>query len=194
MAEARGEEAGDGDSVPVQRVVEANEDQVWTFIRDIRQEVEQEQHVAVMHEERGEVGGAVQQDEAAVAQINGAELGDIPVALPDTQDQPLPPVDSLPSIETVHTTFIPTQQWVAKAIECNRVAYNPDNIAGWTLYSMFAKAILPAAPLRPDTSQAKAVRDRLARWRQGEYEALWREAVELTKKKKKRRRNQQQGE
>ena len=77
---------------------------------------------------------------------------------------------------------------------CNRVAYNPENAAGWTLRSMFAEVILPAAPLRPDTTQARAVRDRLARWRQGEYAALWREAVELTKKKRRRRRerNQQQ--
>ena len=65
-----------------------------------------------------------------------------------TQDQPLPPMDDLPTLDTVHSIFIPTMQWVLKparaefsrvfASLCNKVAYNPDSIAGWILLSMFA--------------------------------------------------------
>ena len=117
------------------------------------------------------------QDQVADGQDGGATQGE-----DGTQDQPLPPVDDLPTLETVHSPSVPTIQWVPKparaefsrvfASLCNKVAYNPDSIAGWILLSMFAKAILPAAPLRPDTTQARAVRDRLARWRQGDYVAL----------------------
>mgnify|MGYP006061624775 CR=1 FL=1 len=59
---------------------------------------------------------------------------------------------------------------------------------------MFAKCILPAVKSRPDITQARAVRDRLARWRAGEYAALWREAVDMTRKRGKQRRKTQQQE
>ena len=58
---------------------------------------------------------------------------------------------------------------------------------------MFAKCILPAVKSRPDITQARAVRDRLASWRAGEYAALWREAVDVTRKRgKQTKKNQQQ--
>ena len=127
-----------------------------------------------------------------------------PAADPPSQPtQDLPPVDSLPTLETVHGTFVPTVTWVPKparaefarvfASQCNRVVYNPDNISAWILQLMFAKCILPAVKSRPDITQARAVRDRLARWRAGEYAALWREAVDMTRKRgKQTRKNQRQ--
>ena len=87
---------------------------------------------------------------------------------------------------------MPTVTWVPKparadfarvfASQCDRVVYNSDNISAWILQLMFAKCILPAVKSRPDIPQARAVRDRLARWRAGEYAALWREAVDMTRK------------
>jgi len=60
------------------------------------------------------------QDDVAADPVH-AVLPDF--ALPDTQEQPLPPVDSLPSLENVHSTFIPTIQWVPKMarVEFSRV-------------------------------------------------------------------------
>ena len=110
-------------------------------------------------------------------------------------------MDSLPSLETVHETFVPTVTWVPKparaafarvfASQSNRVVFNPDNISAWILQLMFAKCILPAVKSRPDITQARAVRDRLARWRAGEYAALWREAVDMTRKRGKQTRKNQ---
>ena len=48
---------------------------------------------------------------------------------------------------------------------------------------MFAKCILPAVKNRHDITHAKVVKDRLARWRKGEYKELWQEALNLTNKK-----------
>ena len=120
-----------------------------------------------------------------------------PAAAADPPSQPtqdLPPVDSLPTLETVHGTFVPTVTWVPKparaefervfASQFNRVVYNPDKISAWILQMMFAKCILPAVKSRPDITQARAVRDRLARWRAGEYAALWREAIDMTREGK----------
>ena len=51
---------------------------------------------------------------------------------------------------------------------------------------MFSKSVLSAVKNRPETTQAKAVKDRLARWRNGEFTELWKEAVDMTKKKRRR--------
>ena len=48
---------------------------------------------------------------------------------------------------------------------------------------MFTRCVLPAVKERADLSQARAVKDRLARWRGGDYLALWKEAVDMTRSK-----------
>ena len=61
----------------------------------------------------------------------------------------------------------------------------------WVLEAIFARCILPACrgPRAADAqSQAKVVRERLRRWRAGEYMQLWKEAVELTTRAPKRGR------
>ena len=58
---------------------------------------------------------------------------------------------------------------------------------------MFTRCVLPAVKNRADLSQARAVKDRLARWRGGEYTALWREAVDMTRRKGRgKKKNKQQ--
>ena len=121
-----------------------------------------------------------------------------------SQDWFPPSLNDIPSLEEVHRTFVTTCTWVPKAArgdftrvftsQCNRVAWNPDNTSVWILQLMFAKCILPAVKNRPDANNASAVRDRLSRWRKGEYRALWNEAVKLTKKvvRGKRRGQEQQ--
>ena len=42
------------------------------------------------------------------------------------------------------------------------------NIYVWVLQLMFAKSILPGVEQRPDTTQIRAVKEGLARWRRGE--------------------------
>lgn len=42
------------------------------------------------------------------------------------------------------------------------------NIYVWVLQLMFAKSILPGVEQRPDTTQTRAVKEGLARWRRGE--------------------------
>ena len=66
------------------------------------------------------------------------------------------------------------------------------------LEAMFARCILPAGrgPRAADAySQARLGRERLRRWRAGEYSQLWQEAVDLTKvqpKKKKKKQGDQE--
>ena len=91
------------------------------------------------------------------------------------QELPLPSLQDLPSLSEVHRTYVPTVTWVPKGArpeftrvftsQCNRVAFNPDNISAWILQLMFAKSILPAVKHRPDSNQAKTVKEMLARWR-----------------------------
>ena len=53
---------------------------------------------------------------------------------------------------------------------------------------MFPRAILPAASLKSQSdgySQARQVKERLARWRRGEYRQLWDEAIKMTKNRPK---------
>ena len=57
---------------------------------------------------------------------------------------------------------------------------------------MFVKVILPATKNTSGGSQVKVVKDRLARWRRGDYKALWDEAVEMTKVRGKPRKKTQQ--
>ena len=118
------------------------------------------------------------------------------------QELPLPSLQDLPSLSEVHRTYVPTVTWVPKGArpeftrvftsQGNRVAFNPDNISAWILQHMFAKSILPAVKHRPDSNQAKTVKERLARWRRGEYRALWEEAVAMTKVKGKSKKKGQE--
>ena len=67
-----------------------------------------------------------------------------------------------------------------------RLAGDPGEERLWVLEFMFTRAILPAGhgPRTGDVySQARIVRERLRRWRGGEYLQLWQEAKELTKEK-----------
>ena len=125
------------------------------------------------------------------AQVQHA--GQAPADQGATQDQPIPHHEHLPSLEAVCGTHIPTITWVPKgarpefsrvfASTCNRVVHAPENISAWVLLLMFSKCVLPATKNRPDTTQARAVKDRLSRWRNGEFTALWKDAVDMTKKK-----------
>ena len=109
-------------------------------------------------------------------------------------EQPLPLPDELPSLQEAHRTFIPTLTHVPKAARgdwsrtytdlCNRVSRTPEAHSLWLLLSIFPRVILPASrgPRQADArSQAKAVRERLHRWRQGQFRDLWDEAVKMTK-------------
>ena len=90
------------------------------------------------------------------------------------EEVPIPNLEDLPSIETIHKTYIPTFTWIPKAARadfsrvfselCNRVASNPDNISSWILQLMFIRSILPAVKGRHDTVQSKVVKERLSRW------------------------------
>ena len=62
-----------------------------------------------------------------------------------------------------------------------RMADNPEDVSLWVLESIFPRVILLAVvgPRQGDAySQARAVRERLRRWRLGEYGELWDEAPE----------------
>ena len=121
-----------------------------------------------------------------------------------SQGDVIPQQEDLPSLEIVHRTHVPTFTWIPKAAraefsrvystQCSRVSANPENIVVWTLLLMFIKCILPAAKGRPDTIQSKVVKDRLARWKRGEFNSLWDEAVRNShrngKSKKKATKNQ----
>ena len=127
--------------------------------------------------------------------------------VPDLATQPPPPLPEgnlLPSLEELHSTYVPTVKWCPKAARGDlarelsslwlRMSENPQEVRLWALEAMFPRCILPAGrgPRAGDVySQARIVRDRLRRWRAGEYAQLWREAVDLTKvppKKKKKNR------
>ena len=122
----------------------------------------------------------------------------------DTATQPhpdLPAAEELPSLEELHTTLVPTLKWCPRGARgdlarelaslWHRMADNPGEIRLWALESMFSRAILPAGrgPRAGDgCSQSRLVRERLRRWRAGEYSQLWEEAKALTKEHRPRGR------
>ena len=64
------------------------------------------------------------------------------------------------------------------------MADSPEDVSLWVLESIFPRVILLAVqgPRQGDAySQARAVRERLRRWRLGEYGELWDEALEATR-------------
>ena len=101
-------------------------------------------------------------------------------------------LSNLPPYHEVHRTHIPTITHVPKGAitawtalltsVANRVSYNPSSIANHILLNMLARAILPAGKSPPhpgDSSQATKVKERIKRWKEGEYRALWEEAIAL---------------
>ena len=132
--------------------------------------------------------------EAAVEVENGGREGDLAAAA----TPPLPPGVDLPGMEELYSTLIPTVKHCPKAAKgefarelatlWQKLADDPDDVRLWALLSMFAKVILPAGkgPRIGDAySQARLVRERLRRWRGGEFLELWGEAIQLTREARK---------
>ena len=130
-------------------------------------------------------------------QGEGAGLADLATQVPPQ----LPPGADIPSLEQLHSTVVPTLKYCPKAARgdfarelatiWHRVTSQLDEERLWVLLGMFPRCILPAGrgPRAGDAySQARLVRERLRRWRNGEYSQLWQEAVNLTKVPPKRRR------
>jgi hypothetical protein len=151
---------------------------------------------------------AVQQNAAPTQSSNSSppsQQSTPPLSLP-SQDIPVN-LDDLPPYHVVHRQYIPTITHIPKAARsdwtrlytsvCYRVANNPANLANHILYSMLARVILPAgkAPPHPgDTTQAHKIKERIRRWRAGEFRALWEEAIALQKLPVKMRRKKKQQE
>ena len=132
---------------------------------------------------------------------------DVDVDSGASSQQPLPyDLDlDLPSMEILFSTFIPTLKWAPKAtrgeiarevsVVWGRAASHPEDLRNWKLLLMFWRTILPAGrgPRISDAySQTRLVRERLRRWRGGEYKHLWDEATTLTKQKKSSRKKTSQ--
>ena len=111
----------------------------------------------------------------------------------DTQ-QLTPQPGELPTLQEAHRTHIPTLTHIPKASRgewtkvltdlYNRVSQSPETTTLWILLYILPRAILPAGrlPRQADAySQARVVKERLGRWRRGEYKQLWDEAVSITK-------------
>ena len=140
-----------------------------------------------------------QEVEAGGRGNEGREGGAQGPSWPSSQSQDttpdFPPIpEGFPSLETAHTTSIPTHKFPPKAARAEfsrqmtavweRLARNPNNDSAWILEYIFSRVILPAGqgPRQGDAySQARVVKERLRRWKEGDYAELWKEAVELTK-------------
>ena len=137
------------------------------------------------------------QGEELAEAADEADEGEEGQEQPDPATQPppnLPPRPELPSLEELHTTLVPTLKWCPKAARGEfarelaslwfRLAQTPNDVRLWVLQAMFVRCILPAGrgPRAGDAySMARLVRERLRRWRAGEFSQLWQEAVNLTK-------------
>ena len=67
----------------------------------------------------------------------------------------------------------------------------PEAVSLWVLLMIFPRVILPVTPIRNSSdaySQARIVKERLQRWRRGDYMALWEEAIKLTKPQQKKKK------
>ena len=113
----------------------------------------------------------------------------------------------LPSLSEAHSTYIPTLKYVPKsargefARELARLwfdlAQEMSNERLWLLQFIMARCILPACrgPRVADPcSQGRIVKERLRRWREGEYSDLWKEAVKLTKRQPKAKQGDREDE
>ena len=129
----------------------------------------------------------------------------------NSQQAPQRPLDPplhqapLPSFQEASQTYIPTLKWPPRSVRADftrtaadlwqQVADRPDDLQGWLLILIFPRAILPAR-MELDRggegeSKAKMIKERLRRWRQGEYSALWKEAVQLISSRGKRKKKVQ---
>ena len=113
----------------------------------------------------------------------------------------------LPPFHVVHRTHIPTITHIPKGARADwtrlftsvvsKVASNPDNLANHILLSMVARVIRPASQAPPQPtgpSQAAKVKERIRRWRAGDFLSLWDEAVLLKQPPTRGRRRQPQEE
>ena len=157
----------------------------------------------VIHRQQGDVWAAGRGRALGADGGENQPAGVVGDEAPDLGTQPppnLPP--DLPSMDELNNTLVPTLKWCPKAARgefarelaslWNRLNENPEDVKLWTLEFMFARCILPAGrgPRAGDAySMARLVRERLRRWRAGEYSILWQEAVDLTKVPKKKGRN-----
>ena len=146
-------------------------------------------------------GPQFQQQQAAAVPIQNT-----PPPSQPSQDVPVD-LEDLPPYHVVHRQHIPTITHIPKAARsdwtrlytsvCYRVANNPANLANHILYSMLARVILPAGKSPPhpgDTTQANKIKDRIRRWRGGEFRALWEEAIAMQKMPAKKRKKKKQQE
>ena len=107
---------------------------------------------------------------------------------------------ALPSFLEATEAYIPTHRYPPKSIRpefsrCladvwQKLADNPGDPNAWLLLYVFPRVILPATPgpIRDATSKVDAIRGRLQRWRQGDFSALWQEAVQVSKNRPRKRR------
>ena len=142
--------------------------------------------------------------------VEGAEAIDVGAEAIDEEGvaEPLnlPDQQHLPLMIDLQSTQVPTLKWCPKAARgefarelaslCHQVAAQPEQVRNWTLQAMFVRCILPAGrgPRAGDAySQARLVRERLRRWRAGEFLQLWDEAVELTRERPRQGRQRRRG-
>ena len=111
----------------------------------------------------------------------------------ETQQLPTPQSGNLPSLQEAHRTNIPTLTHVPKAARgqwakvltdlSNRVSEHPEAHTLWVLLLIFPRCIMHAGRYRQADARAQArlVKERLDRWRHGQYRELWDEAVSSAK-------------
>ena len=117
---------------------------------------------------------------------------------PPLQQAALRPQVPLPSFEEASQVYIPTLKWPPRPVRADftrtladlwqQVADKPAEVQGWLLIFIFTRAVLPAGIAGNQDqaeSKSKLIRERLRRWRQGEFSALWSEAVQLSSKRPK---------
>ena len=136
--------------------------------------------------------------------VTAAVETDIPPTVPASQEL-LVNIYDLPPYHIVHRTHIPTITHIPKGARvdwtrlltnvCSRVASNPSNLANHILLSMLARVILPAGKTPPhpgNTTQAAKIKERIRRWKIGEFRSLWDEAIATQKAPSRRGRKKQQ--
>ena len=141
----------------------------------------------VAGEHHGQVEVAVPQPAGAAGRGVVADEGTQGTqAIPATQ---LPDLNTLPTLEEAHSTYIPTHKWPPKSVRpelsrtltslWQRLASHPEDENLWIMASIFFRCILPAGQdlnLDENFSKMQQIKERLRRWQTGECGALWEEA------------------